>query len=246
MSLLDGIAGALNFRDVGGMPAGDRVTRSGVLFRSGNLARLTDEGRDVLRGAGLRRVVDLRDDEEVRFEPSRLDGLDVETVRLPMFAGSAASFFDEDLSLDDLYRALIDGASHRLVEVVRAVAQAQPVLVHCTVGKDRTGVGIALVLAAAGVEEDAIIADYALTESRLPAGRNERVLAFLRQRYPEGRHLEDLATRSPAAAMRRVFDDLRTRYGGPVDFLRAYGLTGDEIADLRRTLLVPASSGSDD
>lgn len=239
MSVLDGVAGALNFRDVGGMPAGDRTTRSGVLFRSGNLARLTGDGRAALRRMGLRRIVDLRDDAEIEFEPSRLDGLDVETVHLPMFAGSAASFFDEDLSLDDLYRALIDDASHRLVEVVRAVAEAQPVLVHCTVGKDRTGVAVALALAAAGVEEEAIIADYALTESRLPAGRNARVLAFLRERYPGGRHLADLATRSPAPVMRRVFDDLRARYGGPVDFLRAYGLTDAELAGLRRALLEP-------
>ena len=40
--------------------------------------------------------------------------------------------------------------------------------------------------------------------------------------------------------MRRVFDDLRARYGGPVDFLRAYGLTDEELATLRRNLLDPA------
>lgn len=231
------VPGALNFRDVGGLPADGGVTRSGVLFRSGNLARLTDAGRAALRDLGIRRIIDLRDDDERRFEPSRLGGVDAEVVRLPMFAGSAASFFDDDLSLDDLYRALIDGSSHRLVEVVRAVATGHPVLVHCTVGKDRTGVSVALALAAAGVDEDAIIADYARTEHELPAARNAQVMAFLSARYPHARHLEDLATRSPAQAMVAVFDDLRVRYGGPVDFLRAYGLTEDEIADLRRVLV---------
>lgn len=232
------VPGAFNVRDVGGLPASGGVTRDGVLFRSGHLAQLTPEGRERLSGFGIRRVVDLRDDQERRHEPSRLDGLDVETVRLPMFAGSAASFFDDDLSLDDLYRALIDGSASRLVEVVRAVLAVQPVLVHCTVGKDRTGLSVALVLAAAGVDEEAIVEDYARTEALLPAARNANVLRFLRGRYPHAGHLEDLATRSPAQALRTVFDDLRVRYGGAVDYLRAYGLREDEIAELRRILIV--------
>lgn len=231
------VPGAFNVRDVGGLPAEGGVTRDGVLFRSGHLAHLTTEGRERLGAFGIRRIVDLRDEQERRYEPSRLDGLDVETVCLPMFAGSTASFFDDDLSLDDLYRALIDGSASRLVEVVRAVLSEQPVLVHCTVGKDRTGLSVALILAAAGVDEDAVVADYARTEALLPAERNQNVLRYLRGRYPHARHLEDLATRSPARALRAVFDDLRLRYGGPVDYLRAYGLRDDEITDLRRALI---------
>lgn len=236
MSVLH-VPGAFNFRDVGGLPAGGGRTRDGVLFRSGNLAHLTDAGRAVLRDLGIRRIVDLRDDGERRGEPSKLDGLDVETVHLPMFAGSVASFFDDDLTLDDLYRALVDDSARRLVEVVRAVIAEQPVLVHCAVGKDRTGVSVALILAAAGVDEDAVIADYARTEELLPAQRNERVMRFLRAAYPDARHLEDLATRSPARAMAAVFDDLRARYGGPAEYLRAQGLGEDEIARLRRILV---------
>lgn len=236
MSVLH-VPGAFNFRDVGGLPAGGGRTRDGVLFRSGNLAHLTDGGRAVLRDLGIRRIVDLRDDGERRGEPSKLDGLDVETVHLPMFAGSVASFFDDDLTLDDLYRALVDDSARRLVEVARAVIAEQPVLVHCTVGKDRTGVSVALILAAAGVDEDAVVADYARTEELLPAERNQRVMRFLRGAYPDARHLEDLATRSPARAMAAVFDDLRVRYGGPAEYLRAHGLGEAEIARLRRILV---------
>lgn len=236
MTVLD-VPGAFNVRDVGGLPAAGGVTRDGVLLRSGHLARLTDEGRGRLADVGIRRIVDLRDAQERRDEPSRIEGLGVETVHLPMFAGSAASFFDDDLSLDDLYRGLVDGSAARLVEVVRAVLAVQPVLVHCTVGKDRTGLSVALVLAAAGVDEDAVVTDYARTEALLPPARNEAVLRFLRGRYPHARHLEDLVTRSPAGALRTVFEDLRARYGGPVDYLRAYGLRDDEIAELRRVLV---------
>jgi len=188
-------------------------------------------------GLGIRRIVDLRDDDERRREPSRLDGLGIDTVHLPMYAGSVSSFFADDLSLGDVYRALVDGSASRLVEAARAVLEVQPVLVHCTVGKDRTGLSVALILAAAGVDDDAVLADYARTEALLPATRNESVLRYLRQRYPGARHLEDLVTRSPAEAMRAVFDDLRLRYGSVVEYLQAYGLTAVEIAELRRALV---------
>lgn len=236
MSVHD-VPGAFNFREVGGLPAGSGRTRDGVLFRSGNLGHLTPGGRDRIGELGIRRIVDLRDDGERRHEPSLIDGLGLETVHLPMFAGSVASFFDDDVSLDDLYRALIDGSAAQLVEVARAVLEAQPVLVHCTVGKDRTGVSVALVLAAAGVDEEAVIADYARTETLLPRERNERILGFLRSAYPSARHLEDLATRSPAPALQRVFDDLRLRYGGVVPYLQAHGLTDHEVDGLRRRLV---------
>ncbi|MCR2813513.1 tyrosine-protein phosphatase [Microbacterium sp. zg.Y1090] len=231
------VAGALNFRDVGGLPARAGVTRSGVLFRSGNLARLDDSGRATLRELGLRRVIDLRADDEVALEPSLVDGLGLETLRLPLFTGSAASFFEQDVCLDDFYRALLDEAADRVVEVVRGVLANQPVLVHCTVGKDRTGVTVALTLAAAGVAEDAVVADYARTEALLPPQRNARVLAYLRSQHPQSRHLEELATKSPAAAMRTLLDGLRERYGAPVEFLRAHGLGDDEIAELTSVLV---------
>ncbi len=231
------IVGALNFRDVGGLPAIGGVTRSGVLFRSGNLARLRPQGRDALRELGLRRIVDLREDAEIAFEPTDLHDLPVTVQRVPLFAGSAASFFEEDLTLDALYRALVEGSADAIVEVVRGVIADPPVLVHCTVGKDRTGVTVALTLAAVGVDEDAIVADYARTEQLLPADRNARVLAYLQRTHPDARNLADLATRSPAPVMRGLLDDLRQRYGAPVEFLRAHGLTDDEVRELRRVLV---------
>lgn len=231
------VPGALNFRDVGGLPAGAARTRAGVLFRSGNLARLDDDGRAVLARLGIRRIVDLREDDELAREPSRLGALPVETVRVPLFLGSTASFFVEDISLPAMYRALVDGSADRIIAAARAVIADQPVLVHCTVGKDRTGVTIALLLAAAGVDEDAVVSDYARTETLLPRERNARVVAHLRRMHPEARHLEDLATRSPAPVMRGVLEDVSARFGSAADYLRAGGMADDELRALRDVLI---------
>lgn len=231
------VPGALNFRDVGGLPAGEGTTRANVLFRSGNLAGLGDDGRSALAGLGIRRIVDLRADDEVALEPSRLGDLEIDTVRVPLFLGSIASFFVEDRSLGEMYRGLVDDSAERLVDAARAVLVGQPVLVHCTVGKDRTGVTVALLLAAAGVDEDAIVADYARTERMLPAERNTRVLASLRGLHPHARHLDDLVTRSPAPVMRALLRDVRERHGSAAGYLRTHGLDQDEISQLRDLLI---------
>jgi protein-tyrosine phosphatase len=231
------VAGSMNFRDVGGLRAGGRTTREGVLYRSGNLAGVDAGGGAALRRLGLRRIIDLRDEHEVRVEPSRLDGVDAITQHVPLFLGSVQSFFDNDVSLPELYDALIDDAGDKVVEVVRGVLADQPVLVHCTVGKDRTGVTVALTLAAAGVDPEAVVADYARTETLLPAARNAAVVAYLRRRHPDARHVEELATRSPAPVMRALLARVGDEFGSPADYLRAHGLRDDELAELRRILI---------
>jgi protein-tyrosine phosphatase len=232
------VPGAVNFRDVGGLPAGDGTTRHGVLYRSGNLAQLEADGVAAFGALGIDRVVDLRDDEEVTHAPSRLDGLELTVQRVPLFLGSVASFFEEDVSLDELYRRLLWGSADRIVTAVRAIAAGETTLVHCTVGKDRTGVTVALALSAAGVEREAVVADYARTEGLLPEWRNAHVVARLRELHPESVHLEDLATRSPAPVMRRLLEEVDARHGSPAGYLREHGMPEDEIAALRRVLVV--------
>lgn len=234
------VSGAVNFRDIGGLPAGSARTRSGVLYRSGNLAQLDDAGVAALGGLGIRRIIDLRADDEVAHAPSRVAGISARTQRVPLFLGSAASFFADDISLEEMYRRLVDDSPDGVVEVVRGIIADQPVLVHCTVGKDRTGVTVALALAAAGVEAEAVVADYARTEALLPQWRNTRVIDRLRSMHPDAVHLEDLATRSPAPVMRDLLGDVAARYGSAAGYLRAHGMGEDELVELRRALLQPS------
>jgi protein-tyrosine phosphatase len=100
-----------------------------------------------------------------------------------------------------------------------------------------SGVTVALMLAAAGVDTDDVVADYARTERLLPAAGTAAAVAFQRARHPQARHLEELATRSPAPVMQDLLADVTARFGSPADYLRARGMSGDEVTELRRVLI---------
>ena len=198
----------------------------------GNLAHLDDAGVAALRRLGLKRIIDLRADDEVLWAPSRLGDIAVTTQRAPLFLGSVESFFANDVSLDEMYRRLVEDSADRVVGVVRGILADQPVLVHCTVGKDRTGVTVALALAAAGVDEDAVVADYARTEGLLPESRNRRVVRMLRAMHPRSVHLEDLVMHSPAPVMAALLARVTraVRLGGRTTCVR----TGSRTTSSRR------------
>ncbi|NJI58828.1 tyrosine-protein phosphatase [Microbacterium oxydans] len=236
MTILD-VDGVTNVRDVGGIPASGGRIRSGVLLRSGQLSGATTSGAAALR-AKVQHIVDLRDGEEVAAEPTEIEGPD--TTHLPLFLGSVRSFFEADTSLDDLYLHLLEESGERLVEAIRIIAAGAPTLVHCTVGKDRTGVTVALALSAVGADREAVIADYALTESQLPAERSQRIAAYLRAEHPEAVHAVALATQSPATVMRSLLEQVDERWGSAAGYLRANGMTEAELAALTAALVEPA------
>lgn len=239
MSDLD-VEGVTNIRDVGGMPAAGGRIRSGVLLRSGQLSGATPAGAEAL-SSRVRRIVDLRDGEEVAAEPSGIDG--PETTHLPLFLGSVRSFFEADTSLDDLYLHLLEESGDRLVEAIRIIAAGEPTLIHCTVGKDRTGVTVALALAAVDADREAIIADYALTESRLPAERSRMITSYIRSQHPEAVNAVALATQSPAPVMRALLEKVDERWGSAAAYLRANGMTDAELDALRAVLVEPDRQG---
>jgi protein-tyrosine phosphatase len=109
-----------------------------------------------------------------------------------------------------------------------------PALFHCAAGKDRTGVLAALVLDAVGVERDAIVADFALTNERL-----ERIGARLRRFPTYANYTQRLATRDMGADPQTMIDVLAALdadHGGAAGWLLSAGLTQSELDTLRVAL----------
>jgi rhodanese-related sulfurtransferase len=151
-----------NLRDVAGLATADgRRVRPGVLLRSALPAHDDLVPDDLPWPPSV--VIDLRSPYELRHGHP-LAHLEARLVNLPLLQALRPGNQSSE-SLAVLYRVVLEDAAHLLVDLVHEVADADgPVLVHCAAGKDRTGVGVALVLRLVGVPHDEVKADYLLTE----------------------------------------------------------------------------------
>ena len=171
------LEGLDNVRDAGGLPLRDGGrTRFGELLRSASLRYLTDDDvAHLVDVVGLRLVIDLRTAREIdRDGPTAVAARGVETVPLSFIPEDGTALPETGDDTDPLLRAYLGYLVDRTENVVHAVRllgrpDAGPTLVHCAAGKDRTGVLLALVLDAVGVEREAVIADYALSAQHVEA-----------------------------------------------------------------------------
>jgi protein-tyrosine phosphatase len=232
------LEGLDNIRDVGGLPLRDGgTTRSGVLVRSASLRYSTpSDVKHLVEEFGLRLVLDLRTRREIEREvsPAALAEAGVETVALTFIPEEGRELPETEDDVDPLvgiYLGYLRDRAENVVAAVRRLAAAGPTLVHCAAGKDRTGVFVALVLDAVGVERDAVVADYALSGERIEA-------LFRRWTAASGQPMPaDLTPHLPRAeAMAAVLDHLDAEHGGAAGWLLAHGLEEDALTRLRERL----------
>jgi protein-tyrosine phosphatase len=238
------LEGLENVRDVGGLPLRDGGrTRPGVLLRSASLENLTPADVEHLVDVfGLTLVLDLRTRREIeRDGPTAVAAAGVRTVWLTLIPEEGRALPETGEDTDPLlqaYLGYLDDGGGNLVEATRllATADAGPALVHCAAGKDRTGVLVALVLDAVGVQRTAVLADYALSAERVEA-------LFRRWTAASGAPMPtDLTPHLPRAeVMGAVLARLDEEFGtgdsdGAVGWLRANGLDEASLQRLRARL----------
>lgn len=204
--------GARNTRDLGGYETEDgRSVKWGVLYRSGDLSRLTRRDRNAFKELGLTNLVDFRSDYERGAAPNRIpDSSSIELVNLPiedanfgagselrdLFISGDVSSLDPDELLLSTYRHFVSDhtATYRQFFKELLDAEGQPLLFNCTAGKDRTGFAAALILHILGVPDEIIVEDYLLTKD-FAAKERRREIAIIR--FTRGKEA--------AAVMRRLF-----------------------------------------
>ena len=173
--------GTTNTRDIGGYITGDMGTlRSGQIIRSDRLSRLTANDFQKLEEMGLKTVIDLRTRKEHDESPTVWEGdnpprffhFPVGDANNDWFRAQRKMFkknrFTQRQSLEhmiDGYRMIAEEGTtsyQKLMEVVLDESN-WPVLIHCSAGKDRSGVAVALILEALGVDRETIMEEYLLT-----------------------------------------------------------------------------------
>ena len=229
------LVGESNFRDLGGYATADgRTTKWGQIYRSGKLSDLTTADYETIKGLNLETVVDFRSDQEREDAPTKWQGASKpEIVDLPI--GGNAADWSSDLSRmlrtgifskQEIRQTFIQSyteipiqntAEYKALFDHILTQQDRPLLFHCTSGKDRTGIGAALLLSALGVPRETIMKDFLLTNEVVNI---DRALPFMAKAFSAraGHEIDPEALR-------------------PLDGRRS-GLFGNHVCQCRRTLRI--------
>lgn len=256
------LEGGRNFRDLGGYETGNgRRVKWGKVYRSGVMHGLTDADYDYLSGLGIQVVCDLRTAEERRAEPTkwRAGEIDYQTFPDPEEEADANPlvqvFSDPDVTpekvsamMTELYSGILEQQAPAYTAMFDELANGDlPLAFNCSAGKDRAGVGAALILTALGVSRETVVADYALSEqvvdysAEFELGSSEidpdSPYAFLAQLSPE---LVEPLMRSDPTYIRSAFADIEAEHGSVIAFIQAeLGVDNNELARIRNRLLTP-------
>jgi protein-tyrosine phosphatase len=253
------LQGGRNFRDLGGYRgAGGRQVRWGKIYRSGVMSGLTNADFDYLSALGIKTICDLRSPQERAGEPSPyLANGKIKVVSFDYDMGPSmaklAGAKTRDQAIDvfaDAYGLFLETLTPHYTDLfARLVANEGPLTLNCSAGKDRTGVGSALILSVLGVPRETVIADYALTQVYVPpayykkqmasgtnsSGVNAQQAQAMARMPPE---VLDVILGSDPAVMRQALAAVDAKYGGPVALAKArFGLTDKKIARLRALYL---------
>lgn len=226
------LTGTHNFRDIGGYETEDcGMTRWGRLYRSDALHNLDPGAQQMLTELGLRTVIDLRSEHERANFPDALPSGGPTAFVCPLLDN--ATLDPVPTSLTEVYNHLIDHRGAAIVTAIRAMttSDALPAVLHCTAGKDRTGVVVALLLSSLGVPDEVVASDFAATELFL----TEEFLSVLMVGT-------SLSADSPmlganASLMHDLLARVRAEYGSAARYLTIHGLTEYERDWLRAQLI---------
>lgn len=229
-----------NFRDLGGYRSADgRRVRWGRLFRSDSLGKLRGADWDLFLSLGPRTVVDLRYPWEITRsgrvpEHPGLAYHNLSIEHRPYDQAGLDPDVDPARYLADRYAEVAhDGIAELRAALEVIAADTAPLVFHCHSGKDRTGLLAVLVLSLLGVDEQDVVADFALTEQA-----TARLVAEWHAEHPESTLRWPAYGRAPAEVMRLFLTDLNHRYGS-VRGYASHRLDVDDalVAALRERLL---------
>ena len=245
--------GPSNYRDLGGLPVtGGGATRFGRVYRADRLCTLSDADLRRLEAAGIRHVFDLRSETEASDFPDLLpagaaytrlgmtsdETFQARTIYERIVEGEIKAYGEAEMVAG--YVRILQNFGPSFAQIVRQVAQGEPTIIHCTAGKDRTGVAAMLLLDLAGVAAEHVVADYALSSERRPSRQYDHTEAKSLRPMLEDHGL-DPARFAPLwearpAVMTATLDALHDRWGGAAGYLAAAGMNDSELEAARASL----------
>jgi protein-tyrosine phosphatase len=230
------LAGAENVRDLGGYTTtSGQITQFHRFVRSGDLHSLSLDDQQALLDYGIKSVIDLRMSWEIKAQPNVFHRSSMLDFRIHDFWGNR---FDDYRSINktapparklaDLYCRGLELSGFVMAEIMHTFAETKTgYLFHCRSGKDRTGLVAAMLLAIAGVSDNTICQDFALTQQYLKTGATNPIAASAPGAWQK--------TCEPET-MQFTLDFLTDHYGGAVSYLQHFGLRSSELQRIKDSL----------
>lgn len=236
-----------NFRDLGGyFNKSNKQSQWGKLYRSGSLAQATRQDIEVLNQLGINTLIDLRTEQESYRYPSRFQARQI--FNLPLRGNRHNLFFDkilsEKMTRDDVINYLqqvfvfqLENNSDYFIKMFDVLLDEDnyPIVFYCSLGKDRSAIAAALILAALDIEQDAIISDYLLSNDLI----NYHSLIENADMFPL--QVQETLTamhRAHEQTLASAFDEIKKEYGSVQNYLeKELQLTAKKRDKLKDLLL---------
>ncbi|KMQ65522.1 protein tyrosine phosphatase [Chryseobacterium angstadtii] len=220
-----------NFRTVGNIKNTEgKVLKEGKFYRSGHLHKLKKKSFKELEKLGIKEIIDLRNSKEISDKPDHLptdivyhqysafeDQGDQLTQAKKLVLKGKVNGSDADKRMIDFYREYVTENPEVIRKIITGILESQqPVLYHCTAGKDRTGITTALILTILKFDKETIYNDYLLSNNY------RQKLVFKRLHLADNLHfmypkmdvkvLEKLSW-VESAYLDAAFDEINKKYG---------------------------------
>lgn len=242
-----------NLRELGGIPTKDgRIVKHGQFYRSGALAEMNEEERQALSALKIKSIFDFRSSQEVKNRPDpEIAGaryfhvsaitdeagneVDLSPKGMEQSEERFYSMQAQQMFLDNFYGRMPFSPAYQVM--FKEIQHGQtPILFHCSAGKDRTGIGAALILLALNVDEKLVLEDYMRTNEY----RSERIQAFLKEKqhlidtYPDAAYILHGFEGVNQEALEYSLQKIKDRYGDYATyFLQRFHLGREELQYLR-------------
>lgn len=235
-----------NFRDMGGYKSRDgRAVKNGLIYRSAALGKMTKSDKERFETLGVKTIFDYRDNHEAQNNPNPIFSY-AKYIQIPA-KGNHAFEMPTNAGGQDFYKVVspemfrefyaqmpFNNASFK--ELLATIQQPENLglVHHCAVGKDRTGIGSALILLALDVPEETIMEDYLDTNVHLRP-LVERMALTIQPDYSDQELQQFYALMSAREDyLQAAFDAMDTRYGSKEAFLeQEFGLTTEKRKQLQ-------------
>ncbi|CAG8682317.1 2508_t:CDS:2, partial [Funneliformis mosseae] len=253
------IGGVKNFRDLGGYECNlgeqnnriQQFVRERFVFRCGNLTSITNDGIATLRKLNIQKIFDLRSNPEVnKMGIKNIEG--IIRVHAPVFKEedySPEKLFERwNLNIKDVegyskvYMTILEEGKKAYYEIFKHILehQAQPFIVHCTAGKDRTGVFAMLLLKLLGVNYEIISREYELTQIIKDPQKIKFISKTMNNKYEDDGIKEMLNAKYESMIL--FLRKFQNHYNTVDNYLLQCGFTKEDIEIIKNNLFLhPAS-----